>query len=203
MPHRAAIDTGEPIEVARGTSQSVIHRFLLEIDPAFAREQYLRFRDQFVRSPLGLGPAVREYPSGMDGPADVDSGPLPLGISLSATVVTLGAAQVQGDAALAEALANYGELVGVPLATPWTKRYAFGVMPIGDAFLAWAKTARPWGTPVPPAPPPSVAWWWRAPFLAVLTLLALLPWTRAVRRRCRDRPAAARDAAKLSLTPPS
>ena len=52
---------------------------------------------RFVVSPLGLGPAVREYPRGLDGPGDVDSGPLPLGVSFSATVVTLGAAQVQGD----------------------------------------------------------------------------------------------------------
>ena len=134
--HRAAPAPGRrrtpasPVEVARGTSQSVIHRFLVDVDPAFAREQYLRFRDRFVASPLGLGPAVREYPHGMDGPADVDSGPLPLGVSLSATVVTLGAAQVARRRPRSPAaLANYGELAGLPVDTPWTKRYAFGLLP--------------------------------------------------------------------------
>ncbi|MEV0391309.1 hypothetical protein [Nonomuraea sp. NPDC050643] len=182
LPHSADPATGEPAEVARGSSQSLIQRFLVDIDPVFAAEQYTRFRDRYVVTPLGLGPAVREYPGGMDGPADVDSGPLPLGVSLSATAVTLGAAQAHGDAALAGALANYGELAGLPVGTPWTKRYAFGLLPIGDAFLAWSKTARPWvGTPSPPAP--SVSWWWRAPLLTLLALLGAAPWLPALRRR--------------------
>lgn len=177
LPHRVEPETGDPVEVARGTSQSVIHRFLPEIDPAFAREQYLRFRDRFVTSPLGLGPTVREYPTGLDGAGDVDSGPLLLGVSLSATVVTLGAAQVHGDAALAGALANYGELAGVPVDTPWTKRYALGAVPIGDAFLAWSKTARPWvDPPSPTGPATRISWWWRLPLLSMLALLGVAPW---------------------------
>ncbi|MEJ3745923.1 hypothetical protein WEI85_21850 [Actinomycetes bacterium KLBMP 9797] len=183
LPHRAAPDTGQPAEVARGTSQSVIHRFLVDIDPAFARDQYLRFRDRYVTKPLHFGPAVREYPEGMSGPADVDSGPLLLGISLSATVVTLGAAQVNGDRPLAAALASYGELAGVPVDTPWTKRYAFGLLPIGDAFLAWSKTARPWVAAPPSAPAASITPWWRAPLLASLVLLAAAPWLPFVLRR--------------------
>ncbi|MEV0612481.1 hypothetical protein AB0I81_04085 [Nonomuraea sp. NPDC050404] len=183
IPHKAG-GPGEPDEVARGTSQSMIQRFLVEIDPAFAAEQYTRFRDRYVVAPLGLGPAVREYPIGMNGPGDVDSGPLPLGVSLSATAVTLGAAQVHGDAALAGALANYGELAGLPVGTPWTKRYAFGLMPIGDAFLAWSKTARPWVGAGPSATPPaSVPWWWRVPLLILLALVGIVPWTPAIRRR--------------------
>lgn len=182
LPHRVDLATGMPAEVARATSQSVIQRFLVDVDPAFAREQYLRFRDLFVVAPLGLGPAVREYPPGLDGPGDVDSGPLLLGVSLSATVVTLGAAQSQGDAALAGALANYGELVGLPVDTPWTRRYALGVLPIGDAFLAWSKTARPWVAAPPDAPPATVRWWWRLPLLTILLLVGLLGWLPDVGR---------------------
>ncbi|MFC4536974.1 hypothetical protein [Sphaerisporangium dianthi] len=187
IPHQADAATGEPIEVARGTSQSIVHRFLPEIDPAFGAGQYLRFRDLYVRSPLGLGPAVREYPDGTDGPADVDSGPLPLGVSLAATAVTLGAAQVHGDAPLAGALAGYGELAGLPLDTPWTKRYAFGLLPIGDAFLAWSKTARPWVARAPYPPPASVSPWWRLPLLSLLLALGAAPWVPALARRYRRR----------------
>ncbi|WP_378788138.1 hypothetical protein ACFMQL_30100 [Nonomuraea fastidiosa] len=191
IPHVVAADTGEPEGVARGSSQSLILRFLVDIDPAFAAAQYARFRELYVAAPLGLGPAVREYPHGMDGPADVDSGPLPLGVSLSATAVALGAAQAQGDAALAGALANYGELAGLPIGTPWTKRYAFGLLPIGDAFLAWSKTARPWVSPPPATPPATVGWWWRLPLLALLALIGLAPWLPAITRavRGRSRPA--------------
>ncbi len=204
LPHRVDLATGTPTELARGGSQSVIQRFLVEVDPGFAREQYLRFRELFLARPLGLGPAVREYPTGHSGPSDVDSGPLPLGISLSATVVTLGAAQVQGDTALAGALANYGELVGLPLETPWTKRYALGALPIGDVFLAWAKTARPWVAPAQPAPravaaaqpapgaalpPPGagLGWWWRLPLLAILAVAGALGWLPAGLSRYRRR----------------
>jgi hypothetical protein len=181
LPHTADPVSGAPTSVARGTSQSIIQRFLVDIDPAFGRSQYLRFRTLFVVRPLRLGPAVREYPAGHDGPADVDSGPLPLGVSLSATAVTLGAAAVQGDRRLAGALANYGELIGVPVSTPWSKRYAAGVLPIGDAFLVWSKTARPWVTAAPAPVPPGVGRTWRLPFLAVLALTVLLSWLPVAR----------------------
>jgi hypothetical protein len=108
LPHRVGPDTGRPLDGARGSSQSIIERFLVDVDPTFAREQYLRFRDRYLVRPLGLGVAVREYPDGVDGPADVDSGPLPLGVSLSATVVAIGAAQVNGDAGVAAGLAGVG-----------------------------------------------------------------------------------------------
>nr|MDT0658603.1 hypothetical protein [Micromonospora sp. DSM 115978] len=131
---------------------------------------------------------------GVDGPGDVDSGPLLLGVSLSATVVTLGAAQVHGDDRLARALANYGELAGFPVDTPRTRRYALGMLPIGDAFLAWSKTARPWLDP-PPVPPAELSWMWRLPLLGVLLLVALLPWLPALVRKLRRRGRSGRAAA--------
>jgi hypothetical protein len=185
LPHRVDPDTGAPQEVARGSSQSVIQRFLPDVDPGFAGQQYLVFRKDFVARPLGLGPAVREYPHGVDGPADVDSGPLPLGISLSATVVSVGAARVNGDDALADALASYGEFAGLPIDTGFSKRYAFGALPIGDAFLAWARSARPWVSGNPPAPATTVTWAWKVPLLVVLVIVGVAPWIPALRRRRR------------------
>ena len=185
MPHSADLETGRPASGARGSSQSIIERFLPEIDPEFARSQYLTFRDRFLARPLGLGPAIREYPRGASGPADVDSGPLPLGISFSATVVTLGAARVQGDQSLASGLANFGEVAGLPLDTWHTRRYVFGLVPIGDAFLAWSKSARP----IAAEPPPSaLSWWWRLPLLTVFLLIAAAPWAgpALLRRRRRS-----------------
>jgi hypothetical protein len=191
LPHQVDADTGRPTEVARATSLSIATRFLVDVDPTLAREQYRGYRDRFVLWPLGLGPAVREFPAGVDGVGDVDSGPLLFGVSLSASACTLGAAQANGDTALAGALANYGELVGVPVETPWTKRYAAGLLPIGDAFLAWSKTARPW-TSAPVVPPPSaVSPWWRVPLLTLLALVGTAPWLpsllRGIRRRAQRR----------------
>lgn len=174
MPHQVEID-GSPLSGARATSQSMIHRFLPEIDVAFGRAQYARFREQFVAHPLGLGPAVREYPAGVEGSGDVDSGPLILGISLSATTVTLGAARVHHDS-LADALAGEGELVGVPVNGLHTKRYAFGAVPIADAFLAWSTTARPWVAAPQPEFGRGVAWWWHLPWLGLLLLPPVVLW---------------------------
>ncbi|MCO8270624.1 hypothetical protein M1L60_08435 [Actinoplanes sp. TRM 88003] len=185
MPHTADVETGEPTSGAQGTSQSIINRFLPEIDPDFARQQYTRFRTWFLAAPLGLGPTVREYPVGVSGPSNVDSGPLVLGVSLSATVVTIGAANVHGDESLADGLARFGEVAGLPVHTPWSKRYAFGAAPIGDAFLAWSKSAHPWvATPVPP-PPRVLSIWWQLPLLTFFLAVGLSPWLlrAALRRR--------------------
>jgi hypothetical protein len=184
MPHTADVDTGEPTSGAQGTSQSLINRFLPEIDAPFATQQYTRFRTWFLAAPLGLGPAVREHPTGVNGPENVDSGPLLLGVSLSATVVTIGAAKVHGDS-LAGGLARFGEVAGLPVSTPWTKRYAFGAAPIGDAFLAWSKSARPW-VAAPPAPPSRVlSRWWQLPLLTFFLAVGITPWLLGAARRRR------------------
>jgi hypothetical protein len=185
IPHTADVDTGDPTSGARGSSQSLTLRFLPEIDPSFARQQYTLFRTWFLSAPLGLGPAVREYPVGTVGRGDADSGPLLLGIGLSATVVTVGAARVQGDERLAGALANFGEVAGLPVDTPWSRRYAFGALPIGDAFLAWSKTAAPWVAAPPTAPTQVVSFWWRLPLLTFFLLLGTAPWLAGAARRRR------------------
>ncbi|BDT99458.1 hypothetical protein [Nocardia sputorum] len=167
LPHRAA----PMMEGARGSSQSMIQRFLPEIDPAWAAQQYRTFRRLFIDTPLGL-PGVREYPHGRSGAGDVDSGPLILGVSASATVVTIGAARVHGDRNLAGPITGLGESLGMPVTLGNSKRYAFGALPIGDAFLAWSFAAPLASTAT--SFPPVVSWWWR-PLWHALALTVLTP----------------------------
>jgi hypothetical protein len=185
LPHQAV----PQVSGARGSSQTMIQRFLIDVDPAFARTQYEIFKDKFV---TGLG--VREYPKGTTGQGDVDSGPLVFGRSLSATVVAMGAARVHHDP-LADRLAREGELVGLPFSGLKTKRYLFGAMPIGDAFLAWSTSARPLVSTEEGAGgqgsrgQPELdggAGWWRLPWLVLLWLPALILWG-ALRLRHRGR----------------
>ncbi|HEY9336676.1 MAG TPA: hypothetical protein VIQ79_19720 [Kribbella sp.] len=175
LPHQVV----PQVSGARGSSQAMIQRFLVDIDPAFARTQYASFKDKFVN---GFG--VREYPEGTSGQGDVDSGPLVFGMSLSATVVALGAARIHHDP-LADRLARTGELVGLPFSGLKTKRYAFGAVPIGDAFLAWSTSARPLVAAAQPELD-GESGWWRLPWLALLWLPALLLWG-ALRLRHRGR----------------
>jgi hypothetical protein len=176
LPHQVA---PQPIG-ARASSQGIIQRFLVDIDPAFTRSQYEIFRDKFV---TGVG--VREYPKGVGGTGDVDSGPLILGFSLSATVVAMGAARVQHDP-LADRLAREGDLLGLPLTGLTTKRYLFGMLPIGDAFLAWSASARPLVADDQAALDDD-SYWWRLPWLPIIWLPALILWGFVRFRRPRRR----------------
>ena len=163
LPHRVDSKTGEVLEGARGSSQSLIARFLVEVDPEWGRIQYALFRRQFVAPLLGA-PGVREYPEQIAAQGDIDSGPLVAGFSASATVVMIGAAQVQGDREIADALIDASEAAGLPIRWGGSKRYLLGLLPIGDAFLVWAKTSRPWVATWSEATMPRVVeGWWRLP----------------------------------------
>lgn len=191
--HTASLPNGDSTSTARATSQVIILRMLPDIDPAFAREQYERFRERFGRNFFGV-PSILEYPSGVTGSGDVDSGPLILGRGVSANVLMIGVAQVYGDHKLANAIAQLGETVGMP----WTsggegqkqrfeKRYAGGVLPIGDIIVAYSHVARPWQATAEhfPAKRYDVRAWWRLPIHAISALFflpSLIAYLR-VRRR--------------------
>ena len=94
---------------------------------------------------------MRKYPRGSEGSGDVDSGPLVLGVSASASAstVALAAARIVGDAELASDLDREAELLGLPTRWGGERRYRLGLLPVGDAFLAWART-RVAGSPLTP-----------------------------------------------------
>jgi len=185
LPHRVDV-TGAALEGPRGSSQSIIQAFWPTIAWALGERpderSWEQFRAVFVVREAGLV-GVREYPLGTVGAGDVDSGPLPLGVSLSASAVTLAAARANGDSALAADLSREAELLGLPVSWAGTRRYVLGAIPVGDAFLAWARTrplADPGTATVEPTPHP----WWPLYFgvsLLPAALLAALALRRATR----------------------
>ena len=184
LPHTADWRTGEPTGPARGTSQVIIQRFLADIDPAWAAEQYEAFRCQYFDHLVGV-PAIREFPMGTQGRGDVDSGPLVFGISGSATVVGMGVAGIYEDHEWARAVSQAGEALGLPFGRE-DRRYLGGVLPVGDAFLVHASTARPWlaTTTVNVTPLESSSdWRWRLHGLSVIAWLAGWGLYRGVLRR--------------------
>lgn len=192
IPHRVDAATGAPAEVARGSSQALLLRFLPDIDPAWAARDRAAFQERFA-SPYGPLPGVREYPHGDDSPGDVDSGPLILGLSASASTVALGDAVVYGDTASAAALTGFAEALGMPVGFGGERRYLGGAVPVGDAFLVWSLTAG--GEHPDPVPPPEGAAptahappaWWRAPWYAAVGLVTAAAWAAlwALRRTAR------------------
>lgn len=172
IPHAADAMEGRPLGVPRGESLALMSCILVEVDSSLARKQYEILRRNFVDCVWGLV-GVREYPHGVDGRGDIDSGPIVLGFGGPSTVVGIGAALANGDLQVANALMATPEIVGLPLEIAGQRRYAGGRLPVGDAFLAWARSTRPAhaGRPYSSLLP----WWWRLPTHAVsLGLVALV-----------------------------
>jgi hypothetical protein len=170
LSHSASSDKGRPSGGVRGGSLALMSRVLIDVDPVFASEQYMILRDHFVDYRLGM-PGVREYPHGVEGVGDVDSGPILFGYAGPAVVVGAAAAQVHGDLTLAKILLGAVEVIGVPLQLGKTRRYVAGAIPIGDAFIAWARSSPRGST----AWTPRVPRWWYVPFhVASLVMLGLL-----------------------------
>ncbi len=178
--HRIDGHTGAMLGAARASSQVYIHALLPELCPDLAREQYAKFRSLFVADWLGFLP-VREYPRGISGRGDVDTGPLIFGISPSATTVSIAAARANGDYELSERNVILSETVGFPWTSGDEKCFGFGKIVVADAFLAWGKTLVPWsGVPATEFQATTAVWWkWRIHAVtAMLLALAAFIWTR-------------------------
>jgi hypothetical protein len=177
LPHTAGFPDGRQVGVARATSQMIILRCLPDIDAAIAKAQYERFRERFLTTFVGI-PCLSEYPSGISGSGDVDSGPLILGRSLPATVLMIGVAQVYGDHSLADAIARSGESVGLPWTSNGRKQYVGGILPIGDIMVAYSYVALPWFSEREHHPdaeyPVSLRWRWKVHALSMLVFLPAL-----------------------------
>jgi hypothetical protein len=130
---------------ARGSSQVYLLPFLMELDPEFATEQYGKFRREFTVSALGFLP-VREYPIGINGEGDVDSGPLIMGFGPTATVTGLLAARAFSDRELFDSSLVIMETLGFPWEWGDRKSYGFSQLVVMDDFLVWGKTWVPWTT---------------------------------------------------------
>ena len=143
IPHRINAESGQIMQGSRGSSLVLLLSFLPELDSDFASIQYAHFRELYSRPVLDYV-LTREYPRGVFGLPDVDSGPLVFGLSPVASGVSLAAARANGDDETFERMIQLAEMLGVPITLRAEKRYSLGILVAGDAFLAWGKTILPW-----------------------------------------------------------
>lgn len=115
LPRSELTGQGPGARWPRGCAQSWMTRYLAELDPELASTWWRQYQKHFlVRLPGVVG--FREWPPGVVGPADVDSGPIVLGIGAAASAFAIAAAKSQGDALLAtqlEASAAFATSVGL------------------------------------------------------------------------------------------
>lgn len=123
----------------RGSGSALASYFLTLAGSDLGRELFEGLSAQ-TRSFAGFS-AIREYPPGHEGWGDVDSGPVVLGVSVSATGFSLAGARQHGDRALFVAMHRTACLFGIPYAAPGGEAFVTGG-PIGDAILLAMETAR-------------------------------------------------------------
>ncbi|MBX2802652.1 MAG: hypothetical protein KTR31_33540 [Myxococcales bacterium] len=104
--------------IPRGSSLSFLVRYLAPLAPRAAQTLWQRGLPQFLAQ-VGPMAGMREWPAGVDGPADIDSGPIVMGIGASATAFGEAAARAVADHETAAQLERTSELVqGMASADP-------------------------------------------------------------------------------------
>lgn len=104
LPVSEVTGKGPGAKHPRGCAQSFISRYLAEVDAPRASTWWKTYvRDFFVALPLGVV-GFREWPRGVEGAADTDSGPIVFGVGVAASALAISAAKAQGDAAMASRL---------------------------------------------------------------------------------------------------
>ncbi|WNJ19101.1 hypothetical protein [Pontibacter sp. G13] len=140
IPHAVDSESGKVLEPARGSSQSLILNFLMEIDSTYALEKFEIYQQEFLAYRLGL-PGIREYPENHDGAGDIDSGPVIWGMGGAASIVGQRVMAKYGAPEIAVGIRNSVETFGLGHTHAGKKHYLFGALPMADAFIAWSNSA--------------------------------------------------------------
>lgn len=142
IPHKTDYITGHITEQAKGSSQSLLLIFLLEIDSAFAKEQFAKYKTHFLDKKIGLY-GIREHKIGINGKGDIDSGPVIWDIGGSASVVGAKTFALYNEPSIAETLRNSLEAFGMAIQNQNDKKYLFGQWLVADCFIAWVNASEP------------------------------------------------------------
>jgi hypothetical protein len=137
---------GVPSPAAAGPEGSSIWmaaHMLEVVDPEFAKDQYQRAREELGGTLLGFGYS-REWPVGLEGVMDIDSGPVVpvLGASASASGLAVMAAAAFGDDKYLEKLMTSLQFAGFSTEKNSKLRFLASNQ-VGDAVLLYAMTEGP------------------------------------------------------------
>lgn len=136
--------TGATVDGPRGSGTALATYFTSFWDHERSASLYFAMRGHLHRSVLGFG-AVREYPPGVDGRGDIDSGPVVFGVSVSASGFALAGARIHDDREWFERFVATAHLFGAPVEYRGARQHALGG-PLGDALMFALLTAQPSAT---------------------------------------------------------
>lgn len=132
-------DTGASHDGSRGSGTFLAAYAALYADADLARTLYLGGRTLRATKLGFLG--MREYPSDADGGSDIDSGPVLLGLGVSATGFALAGARAFDDEETFLGLDATARLFAVPLERDDGGVVSLAGGPLGDAILCAMRTA--------------------------------------------------------------
>ncbi len=131
--------SGRPYGPPRGSGTTLGVYLLSFMDLHLSRELYTAAERQLAVSICGFG-FMREYPIGIAGRSDIDSGAVIFGLGLSPTGFAIGGARIHADEATFRLLYATANAAGMPLQTDDALHFTTGG-PLGDAILFAMLTA--------------------------------------------------------------
>ena len=137
---RVDASTAAPLDAARASGTAMAAFALGYADCHIAERFWPALARQF-ESWVGFG-GIREYPRGFAGRSDVDSGPLILGLSVSASGFALASARRMGDPTRYKALLASAWLFGLPTTDSNSELHFMTGGALGDVLLFALLTAR-------------------------------------------------------------
>ena len=117
--------------------------YLTYVDEDFAREQYDRLKEAFLKKNPFTG--FREWVGKKGAKFVEDSGPVILGLSPTGTAFGLGGATYFQDWSLRKRFLKTGEWAGFTVSSKTSRHYLLSdYVPVGDAITLAMRTAVPW-----------------------------------------------------------
>jgi hypothetical protein len=132
---------GRVRDQARASGTALAACFIELGDPEVGASLFGALRDHVAGSLFGFG-YVNEYPEGVSGRGDIDSGPVLFGISPSGTGFAIAACRTFGDRDLFVRLYRTAHLAGAPVSSGDRRRFVTGG-PLGNAIMLAMLTAQP------------------------------------------------------------
>lgn len=126
-------------DTARGSGSTLGLFFLSHVYPKLGAGIFTGIRKQLAGGILNFG-AIREYPRGVDGGRDIDSGPIVFGFSFSASGFAISNARAYGDRGLFSSLYASAILAGAPIRNDNHLDF-LTAGPLGNAILLAMLTA--------------------------------------------------------------
>lgn len=137
------IESGGAATQSRGSGCGWNSFYLPYIDEELAREQYEKLKSHLFTKVWGLFPGIREYPDGVAGKGDVDSGPVIMGLSASGTGFAIAGARFSKDVSSLNDLLFTSELVGCTVRDQLSRHYLTAPL-VGEAIMLAMKSHTVW-----------------------------------------------------------